>query len=154
DAVLRRKREANAAPFDLDVSAEEGRHTERPVADVALRADPKPAQLDQSQRDRRDAFPIELVLVEMQRHRFAQRRKRIAETDELVVLRLLLLGPVVGAVEVLLSARGVAAGRLELRRRARRDPDVLPRRRDRERLEPRELPLVRDPLAAAVVVAE
>src|SRR5207248_7488301 len=60
----------------------------------------------------------------------------------------------VRAVEILLPAGCVEPGGLELRRRTRRDRDVLPRRRDRERLDPSELLLVSDPLAAAVVITE
>src|SRR5262249_20785587 len=47
-------------------------------------------------------------------------------------------------IQVLPPAGGIDTGRLELRPRARRDPDVLPRRRDHERADPLELLLVLD----------
>ena len=82
--------------------------------------------------DRGDALAVELVVVEMLGHRRPQVRQLLCEPDELVVLRLLLRRAIVGVVEVLLPAGLVVAGRLQLRPRARRDPDVLPRGRDRE----------------------
>src|SRR3954449_2719123 len=154
DPVLCRERQADAAAPHLHVATQERRHAVRPVANVPLGADPEPAQLDQPKGDRGDTLAIEFLLVEMGRHRLAERRKGVAEADELVVLGPLLLGSIVRAVEVLLPARGVEARGLELRRRPRRDPDILPRGRDRERLDPSELPLVGDPLAPAVVVAK
>ena len=144
----------DAAAADVDVPLQEGRHAERAISDVALGADPEPAELDQPQRDRRDALAIELLLVEMERHRFTQRRQSLAEADQLVVFRLLLLGAKIRAVEVLLPPRSVVSVAWSSRRRSRRDADVLPCGRDRERLDARELRLVRDALSARVVVAK
>src|SRR5262249_23094710 len=106
--------------------------------------DRSPVEVLLDYRDRGDTLAIEFLLVEMQRHRLAQRRQGVAEADQLVVLGTLLLGPIVGAVEVLLPARGVQPRGLELRRRPRRDRDVLPRGRNRERLDASELCLVAD----------
>src|SRR2546421_1652519 len=109
------------------------------TADVPVRADAKPAQVDQTESDRRDTLAVELLLVEMLRHGRPQLGKLLGEADQLVVLRLLLCRSEIGVVEVLLPPGLVEPGRLELGRRARRDPDLLPRRRDCELLDPLEL---------------
>src|SRR5262245_16646164 len=66
--------------------------------------DRSPVEVLLDYRDRGDTLAIEFLLVEMQRHRLAQRRQGVAEADQLVVLGTLLLGPIVRAVEVLLPA--------------------------------------------------
>src|SRR5205823_1041181 len=70
--------------------------------------------------------------VEVLHHRRAQRREPLAEANEALELRALLRRPEIRVVEVLLPPRTVVPGRLELRPRASRDPDVSPRRWDRE----------------------
>src|SRR5690242_5730598 len=104
DAVLRGKGEADAAASHRDVATHERGHAVGPVANITLRADAKPAELDQPERDSGDALAIELLLAEMHGHSLAQRRQALSEPDQVVVLGLLLLGPKFGAVEVLLPA--------------------------------------------------
>jgi hypothetical protein len=77
-------------------------------------------------------------------HRLPQLRKRVREAHELVELGLLLLGAVLRVVEVLASSGRVDPRRLQLRAGARRDPHVLPRRRDHERLDSLDLRRVVD----------
>src|SRR5262249_47925398 len=129
---LRRKREPDSPAPNLDVTTEQRRDAVGPIARKPLRADPEPAERDQPKCDGGNALPIELVLVEMLGHRRAKLRQVLAEPDQPVVLRLLLGDAKIRAVEVLLPPGLVVAGRLELRSRTRRDPDVLPRRRDGE----------------------
>src|SRR5579872_4762050 len=97
---------------------------------MAVAPDAKPAEVDEAKRDRADPVAVELVLVEVVDHRAAQLRQLLAEADEALELRALLLGAEIGVVDVLLPPGGVVAGRLELRARTRGDPDVLPGRRD------------------------
>ena len=72
-------------------------------------------------------------------HRPADVRQALGEEHELVVLRLLLARPILGVVQVLPTPRRVGPGRLQLRARIRRDPDVFPRGRYDERLDALEL---------------
>ncbi|HEX6761584.1 MAG TPA: hypothetical protein VF094_02160 [Gaiellaceae bacterium] len=57
-------------------------------------------------------------------------------------------------VEVLAAAGGVGADGLEVPVAERADPDVLPRRRDRERADPVELAAVGEPVSPVVEVRE
>ena len=72
---------------------------------VALRAGPKPAEVDQPERDRRDPLAVEVVAVHVLGHRRADRGQPLAEADELVELRLLL------PCAVRLGGRGTASAR-------------------------------------------
>src|SRR5260221_430440 len=90
----------------------------------------------------------------MLRHRRAQLRQLLRELDELVVLGLLLRSAIRGVVEVLLPTGLVVARRLQLRPRARGDPDLFPGRRDRELLDALELRRVADPATPLVDVPE
>ena len=99
-----------------------------------------------------DGFPRTLPQAGALDAMLAEVRKPFREADQLGVFLLLLARAIFRVVEVLPTARGVDPGRLQLRVRPRRDPDVAPRRRDRERLNPLELPLVGDPVSARVVV--
>src|SRR5437016_6283406 len=87
-------------------------------------------------------------------HRLPQGGQALAEADEALVLSLLLRGPKRWVIQVLLAARGVVARCLDLRTRPRRDPDVLPRRRNDERLDPFECRRIADHAPARVAVAE
>src|SRR5579884_2650268 len=155
DLVLAAERDRDPISAHVDVTARDRRD---PVgvrlADVALVADAKPALVDEAQRNRRHALTVEHVLVHVLGHRLAERGQSLAEADQLVELRLLLRRAEVRVVEVLPPARLVEAGRLQLRARARRDPDVLPCRRDDELADPLEPRLVRDLAPDLVVVAE
>ena len=75
-------------------------------------------------------------------HRLAQLGQPLREPHELVELRLLLARAEFRVVEVLPAAGAVDAGGLQLRAGARRDPDVLPGRRNGERLDPLERSVV------------
>ena len=83
-----------------------------------------------------------------------QIRQLLGEADQLLELRRLLLRAEVRVIAVLEPPGAVDAGRLELGPRPRRDPDVLPRRRDCERVQPRDHLGVADPAALRVEVAE
>jgi hypothetical protein len=85
-------------------------------------------------------------------HRRAQVGQPLGESNQAVILLLLLLRPECRVVEVLASTCLVQAGGLQLRVWARRDPDVLPRRWDDERLDARKLRLVADAVSARVVI--
>src|SRR6185369_2155621 len=87
-------------------------------------------------------------------HRLAQIGQALGEADELVEFLLLLASAELGVVQILAPAGRVDARRLELRGRARRDPDVLPRRRNHELADSRELRRVRDDLAPRVEIAK
>ena len=154
-AALARERETDAIAAHGDVTLAQRRDAVRArCARVPVGADAEPAEVDEAQRDRGNARAIELVIVEIVRHRAAQIGQPFAEADEAFVLRFLLRGAEVGVVQVLLPARLVAAGGLELCARSRRDPDVLPRGRNRKLLEPLDRRGIADLPAAAVVIAE
>src|SRR6185436_15385246 len=131
DLVLAAEVECDPVSADLDVALPERRDSVRPrLLRIPLGARPKPAEVDQTKRDRADALAVEMAAVHVLGHRRPDLRQLLAEADELVVLRLLLLRAVVLRVQVLLAARLVVADCLELCPRTRRDPHVAPRRWD------------------------
>src|SRR5205814_6946689 len=73
---------------------------------------------------------------------------------ELVVFRRILSRSVILVVEVLAAAGGIDAGRLQVCRRPRRDPNVFPGRRNRERLDPPELRGIGDRPPSGVEIAK
>src|SRR4051812_1642347 len=153
--VLRAEMEPDTVAAHADVAPGQGGDSERlRLLRVALPADPEPRAVDQARGNRADPLAVERVVVHVLRHRRSELRQLLREADELVVLRLLLLRPKRRVVEVLPPAGGIQADRLQLPGRARRDPDVLPRRRDHERLDALELRLVGDLVPAGVVVRE
>src|SRR6185312_16005326 len=122
-----------------DVALPERRDPERPRrARIALGADAEPAEIDQPKRERAHPVRRQRLSTQVLRHRLAQVGEALGEANELVEFLLLLARPEVGVVQVLAPAGLVDSGRLELRAPPRRDPDVLPRGRDHELLDPRE----------------
>jgi hypothetical protein len=75
---------------------------------------------------------IELLAIEVDGHDRPQLGQLLREADQPVVFLTLLPGAEVPMVEVLLSPSLVEAGRLEFGVWTRRDPNVLPGRRDRQ----------------------
>src|SRR5262245_41917042 len=154
-AVLRPEAEADLAPAHADVALPQGGDPEGLVAPrIALAAHAKPALVDEPHRERGRPFGAERLLVEVLAERLPKLRKTLSKAHELVVFRLLLARAEFRVVEVLPPARSIDAGRLQLRARPRRDPDVLPRGRDAERVDPLQRDLVRDRAAARVLVPE
>ena len=121
---------------------------------VSLRADAEPAGVDQAHRDRRDALPVERLVIQVLGGRSPQLGQTLGEADQPVELRLLLLRAEIGVVEVLPPTGSVDAGRLQLRARARRDPDVLPRGRNHQRANSLELLFLADRITARIEITE
>jgi hypothetical protein len=128
---------------------------ERPVRlRVPVGADAKPAEIDQAHRGRAHPFRLQRLEAHVLRHGPSQLWKPLAEEDQLLEFRLLLVGPEFGMVELLLPPGGGDSRRLELAAGARADPDVAPGGRDPERLDAPELRLIGDPVSAPVEVPE
>ena len=155
DLVLRAKTKCNARSANLDVRLEERRHAiGARLLRVALGADAEPREVHQADGDRADPERIERVEHHVLAHRLPDVRELFGKADQAPELRGLLLGPEVGVVDVLPPPRAVEPGRLELRARARRDPDVTPGGRDREPVEPLDHGGIGDPLPTRIEVAE
>jgi hypothetical protein len=121
---------------------------------ILVRADAKPGQDDQPNSERADPLELEGLQLEVLGHRRAKLRELRRKARQLLELLSFLLGAKVRVIEVLAPACRVDAGGLELGRRPRRDPDVVPGRRDAERLDPLDLGRVGDPGSARVEIAE
>src|SRR5260221_6227715 len=133
----------------------EGRDSVRPRrARMPIGTDTEPPEVDEPQSNRAYARPVEIVLVEVLGHRRAQRRELLGEADQPVELRLVLCGAIVGVIAVLLTAGAVDSGRLQFRVRPRRDPNVSPRRGDRETLDPLDLRSIDDDATAGIDIAK
>src|SRR4051794_21928533 len=155
DLVLAAVLELQPLTADADVRLAQRRDPERArLLRVAVVADAEPALVDQPDGDRGDLLERQAVEFHVVGHREAQGGQLLGEPDQLVVLRLLLPRAVRRVVEVLLAPRGVDTRRLQLRPRARRDPDVRPRRRNRQRPHALELRLVGYLPSVGVEVAE
>src|SRR5437868_6569157 len=126
-ASLARERKPDAVLLHDDVAFEQRRDPVRARRlRVTIVADPEPAEIDETQRDRAYALSVELRPVEVRRRRLAQLGQPLTESDQPVELLVLLLGAVVRVVAVLLSARLVEPRGLQFRARTSRDPDVGP----------------------------
>jgi len=121
---------------------------------ITLGADAEPREIDQAHGDRTDPERIERIERHVLAHRLPEVRQVFGKADQLPELRSLLLGAEVGVVDVLPPPRAVEPGRLELRARAGRDPDVTPRGRNREAVEPLNHGGIGDALPTRIEVAE
>src|SRR6266566_629873 len=155
DSLLAPKAKGDPAAANLNVTLAESRNSECLVGlRVTVFPDSKPTEIDQSHGYRTCPFRRHRLELHVLRHRLAKCRQRFRKLNELVELRLLLRRPIIVVVAVLPPAGRVDAGCLQLRGRTRRDPHFLPRRWNRQRLDPLELLRVRDPPAARIQIAE
>src|SRR5579864_904853 len=147
--------EADAMPAHGHVPLPQRRDSEGAgCARVPIASDAKPAEVDEAQRDGAHPVAVELAVVEMLGQRRPQGRQPLAETNEALEFGPVLFRPEIGVIDVLLAAGLVDAGCLELRARPRCDPDVLPRRRDREPVEALDRRRVADCIPAPVEIAK
>ena len=139
-AVLPAEGETHFRVDHRDVSLRERRDAVRARSfGVAVGARAKSGLVDEPDGER--ARPVALVALATQISRSSgpDHRKSLGEVKKPVELRLLLRCPVPWVVAVLLPLGGVDARGLDMRARVRRDPDVLPGRRDDERSDASEL---------------
>src|SRR6185312_2437679 len=95
--------------------------------------------VEQPHRARQNASAVDLGAFEVVRDALAQLRQRAGEAGHVVeLLGVAALAPAL-VVQVLLASGGVDARRLQVAERVRADPDVLPRRRDAELADPRQV---------------
>src|SRR5438105_6691944 len=153
--VLRTKAKGNSLATYADVAFRQRREPVRVrSARVSLRSDAKPREVDQPDRGRRHAVGMERIERHVLAHRDTKLGQPLRESNELVVLRLLLTGAKLRVVEILASTRFVDPGRLEICPWSWRDPDVTPGGRNDERFDSRELLRIGDRVSARVDVAE
>src|SRR3954471_11788713 len=113
--VLAAKAEGDSATANADVSLlERGDPEGSELLRVALVADAKPAEVDQADRNRRRPLEGQRLELHVLGHCKAELRQLLGEPDQLVELRLLLLGSKVRVVQVLHPARLVDPRGLEL----------------------------------------
>jgi hypothetical protein len=123
------------------------------LVDVLLRTDPEATQVEQAYGGRGRALERHPVEAEVLVHGASCLGQRGGCLEHPVELQLVALGAPVGVVEVLSPAGVVGADRLDVTVRVRADPDVLPGRRDHQRLDAQHL-LAAEPVAVLVVVRE
>ena len=116
--ALEAKRDALAS--NLHMGLAQRRHAVRARRlRVALTPHAKPREIDEADGERADTFRLQRIERHVLAHREPQLGELLGETDELVVLQLLLLRAKVGVVEVLAPSSFVDASRLQLRARVR-----------------------------------
>ena len=153
--VLRAEAELDGVAVDGDVALRErGDAVRARPAGVPVGADAEPRLVDEPDRERARPFALVRPEAHVLRRLRAQPRQRGREREQALELRALLRRAEARVVEVLLAPGAVDARRLESRSRVRRDPDVRPGGRDRERADALELLLVVDRPAVGVDVAE
>jgi hypothetical protein len=101
---------------------------------VPVGTDAEPREIDQANRDGAHSQRVERVERHVLSHREAQVGQLLGKPDQLLELRLVLLSAECRVVAVLPASGSVDPRRLEPGARARRDPNVFPRRRDGETL--------------------
>jgi len=132
-AAFRAKVERHSLAAHLYVMIPERRQAVRMIRPrVLVVADTDQRLLEQADDGGEDALAGERRPFHVGRHPAANARQRRAELDEMVVLRFITRGAPRGVVAVLLASARVAAGRLNVTVVGRTNPDVRPRRRNRE----------------------
>ncbi len=121
---------------------------------VVLAPDAKKADVEQADGACHHPLAGEASQGEILLERLARRPEPLGELRQPLELLTVALSSEVVVVEVLPAAPGVGADRLDVAAIIRADPNVLPSRRDHERLDALELRLVRDRVAALVAVRE
>ena len=117
-------------------------------------ADAEQAQVEQPDGTGEHPPPVGLIAAEVARDATPQARLGLGERQHPVELRTVTTLVPQRVVEVLLAAGGVRPGRLQMAEFVEADPDVGPRRRDRQAAEPLEQLLVVDPATVRVDVRE
>ena len=120
---------------------------------VDVVADPEVPQVQQAYGDRTRTRELHPLGAEVGEHPLASPRQRLAEAEHPVELLGVPAAAPVRVVEVLPAPGLVGADRLQVAVLVRRDPDVLPRRRDDQVAHPLGL-RVGEPLAVLVEVEE
>jgi hypothetical protein len=114
-------------------------HRGEPVAAVVPRvgvgADAEEADVQQPHTAGQHPVPVEPAGAQLLGHDLAYRGQPLGDGQDVLVLGPLLRLAEFRVVEVLAAARRVGAHRLQMSRRPRADPHVLPRGRDRQRLD-------------------
>ncbi len=133
DAVLAAEVEADRRAANLDVLVVHRRQPERMVvAGVLLVADANQRRLQQLDRGREHLLARQAALAQMTGDGATNLGQRFRERDDAFVFVLVLSLAPPRVVAILLAAAGVAAGGLQVSVRRRADPDVFPRRRNRQ----------------------
>ena len=154
DAGLADEAEHQLVPGAADVPAlERGQPEAAVVVGVDVVADPEVAEVEQPYGGRGGPLERHPVEREVLQHGGAGRGEPAGHLGHPLELQLVAPGAPVRVVEVLPAAGVVGADRLEVAVRERADPDVLPRGRDHQRLDPRDV-LGRQPGAGVVEVDE
>jgi hypothetical protein len=121
---------------------------------VFLVADPDHRLLEQADDRGEHFFARQAALAEVGAGALADLRQRLGEGEQPSVLHLVARVAPPRVIAVLLAAARVAPGRLHVAARIGADPDVGPRRRDRERVDALNLRAIGDGAAARVDIAE
>jgi hypothetical protein len=121
---------------------------------VVLRADPEVAAVEQPRRAGERALARHPLRAQVAPDAPAHLRQRAREDDHRVELLLVAARAPERVVEVLLTPGGVDAGGLDVAERIGADPDVLPRRRDRELADPLQHARLGDPAPVLLAVLE
>ncbi|GGO66795.1 hypothetical protein GCM10010910_27050 [Microbacterium nanhaiense] len=133
----------------------EGRQTDRAVLlRVAFGPDAQQRRVQQAEPARQDPLAARPLASEVSRDPAAHGGQSLGEFERAVELPRGHSARPVGMVEILRAARVVHPDGLKVTVGARADPHVPPRRRDRERADPRERLLVADARAARVAILE
>ena len=117
------------------LAADRGQAEGAVLRGVLLPSRTEEAQVDEADAGGKHPFPAQAGSGEVTGDRPAYARQRRAELQHPVVLAAVPLFPPQIVVAVLTAARGVSAHGLDVAGRIGADPDVLPGRRDDERLD-------------------
>ena len=153
--ALSREHEVEMAPVRPHVAIAQRRQPERAVVTrVLLVADSHERRLEEPNDHRDDELTRHLALAQITPYPASDLRERVGEIEETLELRGIALRPPFRVVSILLAPTRVAPGCLQVRVRFPGDPDVGPRRRDRERADPRELRVAAHRPAVGIRVRE
>jgi hypothetical protein len=140
-AALASKAEPDRRAGDAGMSGAQRRQPEGAVqARVLLTPHPEPGQLEQRHDGREDLLLRQARTAEVVPNAATDPRQALGEPEQAGELLAVATSPEAGVVAILPPPAGVAPDRLDMAVRSGADPDVGPRRRDRDGPDSRELP--------------
>jgi len=154
-AALAAKLETDVRPLHPGVAVAQGGQAKASVlGDVIIVADADERRFEQAHDGRENLFTRHAATPQMRLDRAADGRENLRKKHHVFELGDVAHRAKIRVIAILLPPLRVAPGRLEMAVRLRADPDVRPGGRNRQRLDPRQMPRICQRRAVGTAVDE